>query len=863
MYNCLTQDAEFVTSAGVMSFRDFEDGDETIVLTHTGAWKKATVRRYGVRDVNRISFSRGGRSVLHEVLATPDHRWFLSNGDVTTSLAEGDSLLHSGSRFHFDFGDAPPDERIYWCYGYVYGDGTVNGDYSHVRLCRKDQAFASRFEGCGFKTSQPDSLEGDFYAFTGTYKKTLPDLNREPLRKIRAFIAGLMDADGTKIRGTDRWLAIQQTGEESISWLLKALPLVGLYITRIDDFSDQATNYGPRSATTKRIVVTDNSTTHSNAAWKVRKIEPAGEEETWCLEVEDDQSFVLPQGVVTGNCAFQVIDSIESFAECLFVLMCGTGYGFSVERRHVEKLPVVPSFTSQGVGEHVVADSKEGWADSVKALMTAIYSGKDLAMNYTELRPQGARLKTMGGRSSGPAPLLLLHNFIRETFAEAQGRKLTPLECHDILNQIAEIVVVGGVRRSSQISLSDLDDTEMASAKSWPFPPRRAMANNSAVYLEKPSSARFMTEMGLLANSGTGERGIFNLHAARLSAPERRKSHLILGTNPCGEISLRSRQFCNLSEVVVRAGDDVDDLLDKVETAVWLGAIQSTFTHFPYLSRQWARNCNEERLLGASLTGQLDNFNLIGDPTVLTALNKKALKVAKHASQKLGIPFSAAVTCGKPSGTVSQLVNCASGCHARYSDYYLRRYRISSTDPLYRMLRDQGLRFSPEVGQRLYDWEGARDSNNPSKCSIFEPGKKWSEDKVRTWVCEFPVKSPDGAITRNQLSAIDQLQHYLTVQKNWCEHNQSCTVYVKDDEWFEVGDFVYKHWDSMNGVSFLPYDGGHYDLAPYEEISREQYEMDKETFPKIDYSKLSEYEMEDSSDGNKTWACSGDKCELS
>ena len=562
------------------------------------------------------------------------------------------------------------------------------------------------------------------------------------------------------------------------------------------------------------------------------------------------------------NCAFQAIDSIESFAECLFILMCGTGYGFSVERKYVDRLPIVPPFTGKGAGEHIVADSKEGWADSLKVLLTALYSGQDVTMNYTEVRQQGARLVTMGGRSSGPAPLLTLHNFVRETFAAAQGRKLTSLECHDILNQIAEIVVVGGVRRSSQISLSDLDDVDMAQAKAWPFPPRRSMANNSAVYIDKPPASRFLVEWGNLANSGTGERGIFNLYAARNTAPSRRKGHLIAGTNPCAEISLRPRQFCNLSEVVVRVDDDLDDLLDKVETAVWLGAIQSTFTHFPYLSRQWARNCNEERLLGVSLTGQFDNLRLLDDPTVLISLNVKALKVAKHASVKLGVPMSAAVTCGKPSGTVSQLVNCASGCHARYSDYYLRRYRISSTDPLFRMLRDQGLEFVPEIGQRHSDWESAKTTGDFSKCSVFEQGKKWSSDKVRTWVCSFPVKSPSGSVTRSQVSAVEQLEHYVKIQGNWCEHNQSCTVYVKPDEWFSVGDFVYKNWDIMNGVSFLPYDGGHYDLAPYEEITEERFKKEKGAFPVLDYSKLPIYETDDQSSGSKSWACVGDVCEL-
>lgn len=561
------------------------------------------------------------------------------------------------------------------------------------------------------------------------------------------------------------------------------------------------------------------------------------------------------------GCSFHNVDSVESFSETLFILMNGTGVGYSVERINTNKLPIVPAFTSNGAGEHVVKDSKEGWADSVRSLFNALYSGRDLTMNYSEVRPQGARLSTFGGRASGPAPLMTLHNFIREMFAGAQGRKLKSIECNDLENQTAEIVVVGGVRRASEISLSDLDDQEMAVAKQYPFPPRRSMSNNSAVYHSKPDAAKFLTEWALMANSGTGERGIFNLHAAKMSAPERRNRGLLRGTNPCGEVVLRHRGFCNLSEVVVRPDDDLDDLLDKVETATWIGAIHSTFTKFPYLSRQWTVNANEERLLGVSLTGQLDNIRLMGDPTVLAALKVKALKVAKHASSKLGVPMSAAVTLGKPSGTGSLLVNSASGCHARFAEYYIRRFRISATDPLFRMLKNQGMKFTPEVGQRPCDWDTSKKGGTSS--SIYEPGKQWSEDKVRTWVCDFPVKSPPGAVLRSQLSALDQLEHYLKVQTHWCEHSQSCTVYVKPDEWFAAGEFVYKNWDRINGVSFLPYDGGHYELAPYEEITEAQYEQLVKEFPKLDYSQLSKFEEDGQYSSTVPWSCTGDKCELS
>ena len=536
------------------------------------------------------------------------------------------------------------------------------------------------------------------------------------------------------------------------------------------------------------------------------------------------------------NCAFGKINTVEAFAECLYILMCGTGYGFSVEQEEVEKLPEVPEIKSgQGLPKVVIKDSKAGWADSVKTLMGSLYDGQNLYFDYSAIRPEGARLMTMGGRASGPAPLIKLHDFIRETMHNAQGRKLTTLEAHDICNQIAEIVVVGGVRRSSQISLSDLDDKDMRHAKEWPFPIKRAMANNSAIFREKPSAAQFLKEWASLALSGTGERGIFNLSAAQSRAPSRRYAPKIQGTNPCGEIMLRDMEFCNLSEVVVREDDDLDSLLDKVETATWLGVIQATFTDFPYLRKDWKKNCDVERLLGVSLTGQMDNPSILTSEC-LKALKSRVLRISRKAAKILGINVPVATTCVKPSGTVSQLVDSASGVHPRYSNYYIRRYRIAARDPLFIMMKEAGIPCHPENGQ--------------------------DAETASTWVLEFPVKSPDGCITRKDVSALDQLSHYKNLQHNWCEHNASMTVYVRDDEWFEVGNWVYKNWDIINGVSFLPYDGGKYELAPYEEIDARTYERLIKKLPIIDYTQLSQYELEDHTQGKGEFACVGDKCEI-
>ena len=536
------------------------------------------------------------------------------------------------------------------------------------------------------------------------------------------------------------------------------------------------------------------------------------------------------------NCSFAKINSVDAFAECLYILMCGTGFGFSVEQEEVSKLPAIPEIRSgQALGRVTIQDSKPGWADSVKTLMQSLYDGQNIYFDYSEIRPEGARLMTMGGRASGPQPLIKLHDFIRETMHNAQGRQLTSLECHDICNQIAEIVVVGGVRRSSQISLSDLHDKDMRHAKEWPYPIKRAMANNSAIYREKPSAAEFLKEWASLALSGTGERGIFNLEAAQNKAPPRRYAPLIQGTNPCGEIMLRDMQFCNLSEVVVRADDDLDTLLDKVETATWLGVIQSSFTHFPYLRKEWKKNCDVEALLGVSLTGQMDNPSVLSSDA-LSALKSRVLRISRKASSILGTKMPAATTCVKPSGTVSQLVDSASGVHPRYSQYYIRRYRISANDPLFTMMKEVGVPCNPENGQ--------------------------NEKNANTWVLEFPVKSPDGCITRKDVTALDQLKHYKNLQHNWCEHNASMTVYVRDDEWFEVGNWVYQNWEIINGVSFLPYDGGHYKLAPYEEIDVHSYERLIKDLPVIDYNKLSKYEFEDNTQGKQEIACSGDKCDI-
>lgn len=568
--------------------------------------------------------------------------------------------------------------------------------------------------------------------------------------------------------------------------------------------------------------------------------------------------------IIGYNCCYLPFLDLRCPVELFYILMCGTGVGFSCEHRYIDQMPPVPKQTGMGAGVHVVADSREGWADSLDALFRALWSGKDIQFDYSKIRPRGARLVTMGGRASGPEPLKKLHDFVRNIALRAQGRQLTSEEWLDVGNVIGDVVVVGGVRRSSEINFSDLDDDLIRHAKDGSFPPHRYNSNNAAVYYSKPDAITFMREWSALAASGRGERGFFNLVAVKSHLPARRKWTDELRTNPCGEILLRPFEFCNLSEVVVRAEDDFDDLIAKVKAAVWLGAMQSTQTDFPYIRPLFKKNCEEERLLGVSLTGQMDNPDLL---TVekLQILKKYAIKEAKKASQALGINFAAAITTGKPSGTVSQLVDSGSGMHGRYALYYWRRYRVGTTEPIYHMLKDQGMKFVPEVGQ------GPESVKNKRKDLVTRYGRSkeeaellipdWNEANVETWVCAFPMKAPKGAVISRDQTALEQLEWYLKMRTHWCEHNQSVTIYVKDEEWMQVGAWVYDHFNELVGVSFLPHEHK-YELAPYEEITKEEYEKAIASFPTFDYTQLPKYEVDDSTSGAQELGCIGGACEL-
>ena len=542
------------------------------------------------------------------------------------------------------------------------------------------------------------------------------------------------------------------------------------------------------------------------------------------------------------NCSFVAVDHVRAFDEILYILMCGTGVGFSVERQFINNLPTVSEDFHQSDTLITVKDSKIGWASAFREMVSMLYAGQVPKWDVSKVRPAGAKLKTFGGRASGPKPLIDLFNFTTAMFKKAAGRKLTSVECHDLVCKVADIVVVGGVRRSALISLSNLSDDRMRVAKSgqwWVDNGQRALANNSAAYTEKPDMEIFLEEWLALIQSKSGERGIFNRVAAKKKAAEfdRRDPNHEFGTNPCGEIILRSAGLCNLTEVVIRAGDTLEDLMDKVEVATIMGTFQSSLTNYRYVRNVWKRNAEEERLLGVSMTGIMDH-EVLSKPSDeaaqwLTQLREHSVKTNAKWAKKLGINASVAITTVKPSGTVSQLVDSASGIHPRYSQHYVRTVRADKKDPLAQFMRAEGF---------------------PVEDCVMKPDT--------TDVFAFPVRGPEHAVFRNDMSAIQQLEHYLMFKRFWCEHNPSITVYVRDHEWLAVGDWVYSNFDDVGGVSFLPHTDHVYQQAPYTECSEAEYEALAGKMPTVAWSKLQEFEKEDSTENAQTLACSSGSCEL-
>ncbi len=543
------------------------------------------------------------------------------------------------------------------------------------------------------------------------------------------------------------------------------------------------------------------------------------------------------------NCSYIPVDSPRSFDECMYILMCGTGVGFSVERENVDKLPVVSDAMHETDTVIKVGDSKPGWAKSLRELIALLYAGQIPTWDMSQVRAAGERLKTMGGRASGPQPLDDLFRFTVETFKKAQGRRLFPIECHDLMCKIGEIVVVGGVRRSALISLSNLNDDQMAHAKSgqwWENEGQRALANNSVAYKGKPEMGTFMREWLALYDSKSGERGMFNREAAdkQVAQNGRRETGHMWGTNPCSEIILRPYQFCNLSEVMVRETDDLVSLKRKVRIATILGTLQSTLTDFKYLRSVWKKNTEEERLLGVSLTGIMDHAVLsknVDSKRWLQEMREESVKTNDKYANMLGIPVSAAITCVKPSGTVSQLTDTASGIHARHNDYYIRTVRGDNKDPLTQFMIEAGV---------------------PHERCVMKPDS--------TTVFSFAMKSPSNAVTRTQMTAIEQLELWKTYALHWCEHKPSVTISVKENEWMDVGAWVYENFDVASGVSFLPHSDHSYQQAPYQDIEKEDYLEWQQTYKgvKLDWNQLSLFEKEDNTSGSRELACTAGVCEV-
>ncbi|MDO8514841.1 MAG: ATP cone domain-containing protein [bacterium] len=552
------------------------------------------------------------------------------------------------------------------------------------------------------------------------------------------------------------------------------------------------------------------------------------------------------------NCSFIAPTKIGDLAEIMYLSMQGCGVGFAVESQNIEQLPQIKKQTKKKSPTHVIKDSKEGWCDALTLGLQTWYKGYDIEFDFSLIRPAGARLKTMGGKASGPEPLRSLLAFAREKILRRQGRRLRSIDVHDIICKIGECVVSGGVRRTAMISLSDLDDAELRDAKKGQFfltEPHRSVANNSAVYEAKPSNTELIEEWAALMKSGSGERGIFNRGALRNSLPKRRAKYFKragfidedgvvqgpIGTNPCGEIILQSKQFCNLSEVIARAEDTHETLVRKARLAALLGTYQSMLTNFRYISKAWKKHCEEERLLGVSVTGQWDSAEA-RKPETLRAMRDEAIKANASYAKRFGIKPSMSVTAVKPSGTVSQTFNCSSGIHPRHAKYYIRRVRISATDSLFQMLKDQGVPHHPEVGQ--------------------------SDGSASTYVLEFPVEAPDSEVFKDDVTSIEQLEYWKIVKLNYTEHNPSATISVGEDEWIGVVDWIQKNWDIIGGLSFLPRFDHVYRLAPYETIDKKRYEELAASFPRIDYSKLVTYEHSDETEQRKELACVGGVCDI-
>ena len=864
-YNCLASETNVTTKEyGFVPIGSLV-GKNVSVLNSDGKWSETTVETFGQQNLMKVDFSYTGYNDKETVYATSNHDWIVDDQRIQTKN------LKKGMKIPFVLRQRLPvyndiDYKLGIIHGLIYGDGTRTkykrgGEYNTIscertkgymiRLCSDQKDILPYFDG--YTVSYPKSYNGDpviylYDNFAKTHSlKELPSENETESYMV-GFFRGWLAADGSVGK---KQVSIC-VGSEEEHWLRRIMPKYGVYFSGSHILPSQ-TNFGNRKKDSRNLKIWNYSLTKDDfiierkrnnfTPWKMERTvvgiqQTNRTEEVYCVNVPKYHNFVIERGILTGNCSYIAIDNPRSFDEVLYILMNGSGVGFSVEQKYVDQLPLVAEELHETDTVIVVADSKLGWAKALKELLQLLYAGQIPKWDVSKVRPAGAPLKTFGGRASGPDPLVSLFQFCIAIFKRAAGRRLTTLECHDIVCKIAEIVVVGGVRRSALISLSDLSDDRMRVAKSgawWEDNVQRALANNSFVAKEKIDVGVFMKEWLSLYESKSGERGIFSRTASQAQAEKfgRRDSNHEFGTNPCSEIILRSRQFCNLTEVIVRAQDDMQDLARKVKLATILGTMQSTLTNFKYISKKWKENCEEERLLGVSMTGILDcqytNGKANGQlESYLMTLREVAQRTNAEWAAMIGIPVSAAVTCVKPSGTVSQLTDTASGIHARHSPFYVRTVRADKKDPLAKMMIDMGF---------------------PAEDDVTKP--------EHTYVFSFPIASPRGAIYRKDMSAIEQLELWLTYQKGWCEHKPSITVSVKEDEWPEVGAWCWKHFEELSGVSFLPFSDHVYAQAPYQDCTEEEYNALLAKMPvDVDWTKLSDYEKADHTVGTQELACS-------
>lgn len=826
IYNCFDVATEFVTENGVKSFLDFSDGDSVVVLTHAGNWKNAVVRQYGEDRLYKVSLSKNNFKT--EVLCTKNHRWLLANGDITTDLKVGDKLLKQETIFHdFNYDEASFEEKLYWCYGFVYGDGTITQTkyqkYSLVRLCGKDANYEYRFNEVGFKSSTNLSLKGDVFCYTGKYQKTSPDPEIDSPELIRAFVRGYLDADGTKnLNPTGKlFTTIQSSDKDHIDFIRKCFPVAGVFIMSEKELTGQKTNFGVRPYTIQ-FTLCDHPNTNSGPYFTVESIKQDKVDKTWCLEVEDDQSFVLPCGVPTGNCISSYIDRPEFFGECMYLLLCGCGTGFSVQKHHVAKLPKI--ITEKGErSRFAIEDSIEGWSDAISVIVNSYfqeshvfskYCGTNVEFDFTKIRPEGSPIGTSGRKAPGPEPLKraiakirkVLDNAIARCNSEGiySSRQLKPIEVYDIVMHAADAVISGGVRRSATICIFSADDEEMAKAKTGNWfneNPQRGRSNNSALLLRNTTSREDFNNLMKMVKE-FGEPGFVWSDSTELVV------------NPCVEIGMYAYtnegksgwQACNLSTINCSKVKTAEDFYEAAKAAAIIGTLQAGFTDVGYLTNESKLILERESLLGVSGTGWMENPEICLDPMVQQNGAKIVVKTNEMIAKLIGINPAARATCVKPEGTSSTMLGTSSGIHPHHAKRYIRHVQANKNEEVYQYFK----------------------SINPRACER----SVWSANDSDE-VISFCVEIPNGAKTKNQVNAISLLDFVKSTQQNWvipgkvesrCTqkwlvHNVSNTINVKPDEWDGVEEYIYNNREWFCGISLLPVTGDKdYPQAPFTTI---------------------------------------------